>query len=254
MDIYAFPPLTLLLDGAYNALLWLAEALEPLAGSASAAVAVLLITLIVRACLIPVGVSQAKTEQLRARLAPKMRALQQRHGKDRERLQRETLALYREEQTSPLAGCLPLIVQAAVVGILYALFLRPQIAGHANALLTHDLLGAPLGISLLHAIGTGIDVPTGIVWAVALLIIVIVADVTRRLFRPQLPAEGPLAAPGMLGVMNALHYLTAVFAMLVPLAAALYLVVTVTWTLMQRALLRRRYPLPDRGPSTGQAR
>jgi len=32
-----------------------------------------------------------------------------------------------------------------------------------------------------------------------------------------------------------------------PLAAALYLAVTVTWTLVQRMLLRRRYPLP--GPA-----
>ncbi|BDZ40516.1 YidC/Oxa1 family membrane protein insertase [Microbacterium suwonense] len=245
MDIFAFPPLTFLLDGAYNALLWLVGVLQPFTGSVSAALAVILVTLMVRTCLIPVGVSQARAEQLRARLAPKMRALQQRHGKDRERLQRETLALYRDEQASPLAGCLPLIVQAAVVGVLYTLFLRPQIAGHANALLTHDLLGAPLGTSLVHAFGAGIDAPTGVVWAVVLLIILIVADITRRLFRPQVPTEGPLATPGMLGLMSALHYLTAVFAVLVPLAAALYLVVTVTWTLGQRAVLRRRYPLPS---------
>ncbi|WP_374192233.1 hypothetical protein [Microbacterium sp. SD291] len=44
--------------------------------------------------------------------------------------------------------------------------------------------------------------------------------------------------------MDALHYLTAVFAVFVPLAAALYLTVTVMWTLVQRAVLRRRYPLP----------
>ncbi len=245
MDIFAFPPLTLLLDGAYNALLSLSTLLEPLAGDASSALAVILVTLLVRCALIPVGVSQAKAEQMRARIAPKMRDLQKRHSKDRERLQRETMALYRDEQASPLAGCLPLLVQAAVVGTLYTLFLRPQIAGHANALLTHELFGAPLGSSLLHVLGSGgLDLATGVVWAVVLLVIIVIADITRRVFRPQVPAEGPLAAPGMLRLMNGLHYLTAVFATFVPLAAALYLVVTVTWTLVQRALLRRRYPLP----------
>jgi len=244
MDIFAFPPLTLLLDSAYSALLALSALLEPIAGSASAALAVVVVTLAVRAALIPVGVSQARAEQLRARLAPRLRTLQQRHGGDRERLQRETLALYRDEQASPLAGCLPLAVQAAVVGILYTLFLRPEIAGHPNALLAHDLLGAPLGSSLISAMGGGLDAPTALVWAVVLAVITIVADITRRVFRPQVPAEGPLATPGMLGVMNALHYLTAVFAVFVPLAAALYLVVTVTWTLVQRWVLRRRYPLP----------
>lgn len=244
MDIFAFPPLTLLVDAAYSALLSLSVVLEPIAGSAAAALAVIVVTLAVRAALIPVGVSQARAEQMRARLAPRLRTLQQRHGKDRERLQRETMALYRDEQASPLAGCLPLAVQAAVVGILYTLFLRPEIAGHANALLAHDLGGAPLGSSLIRAIGDGLAARTALVWAVVLVVIVVVADITRRVFRPQVPADGPLATPGMLGAMNALHHLTAVFAVFVPLAAALYLVVTVTWTLLQRWTLRRRYPLP----------
>ena len=244
MDIFALPPLTLLLDAAYAALLSLSALLEPIAGSASAALAVVVVTLAVRAALIPVGVSQARAEQLRARLAPRLRTLQQRHGRDRERLQRETMALYRDEQASPFAGCLPLAVQAAVVGILYTLFLRPEIAGHPNDLLAHDLAGASLGSSLISAVGGGLDAPTAVVWAVVLVVIVIVADITRRAFRPQVPVDGPLATPGMLGMMNALHYLTAVFAVFVPLAAALYLVVTVTWTLVQRWVLRRRYPLP----------
>ena len=244
MDIFAFPPLTSLLDSAYNALLSLSQLLEPIAGANAAALAVVVVTMLVRTLLIPVGVSQAKAEQLRARLAPRLRELQKRHGKNAERLQRETMALYKQENASPLAGCLPLIVQAAVVGILYTLFLRPEIAGHPNELLAHDLFGAPLGSSLLSALGAGIDPATAIVWAVVLVVILIVAEITRRVFRPQAPAEGPLASPAMLGLMNVLHYLTAVFAVFVPLAAALYLVVTVTWTLVQRALLRRRYPLP----------
>ena len=248
MDIFAFPPLTLLLDGAYSALLALSQLLEPLAGSNAAALAVVLVTVLVRTLLIPVGVSQARAEQLRARLAPKLRALQKKHGKDAERLQRETLALYRQENASPLAGCLPLIVQAAVIGVLYTLFLRPEIAGHPNELLTHDLFGAPLGTSLLSAFAEGLDPATAAVWSVVLILILVVAEITRRVFRPQVPAEGPLASPGMLGVMNALHYLTAVFAVFVPLATALYLVVTVTWTLVQRSLLRRRYPLPAPTP------
>lgn len=244
MDIFAFPPLAFLLDGAYTALLALSHLLEPLTSHNSAAVAVMLVTVIVRTLLIPVGVSQAKAEQMRAKLAPRLSELQKRHGTDRERLQRETMALYKDENASPLAGCLPLLVQAAVVGILYTIFLRTEIAGHANELLSHDLFGAPLGASLLGSLGS-LDAPTAIVWAVVLIIILVVADITRRVFRPQVPDEGPLAVPGMLTMMNALHYLTAVFAVFVPLAAALYLVITVIWTLVQRTLLRRRHPLPE---------
>src|SRR6478752_5306396 len=116
MDLFAFPPLAALLDAAYG----------PLAGPSAAALAVVLVTLLVRALLIPVGISQAKAEQTRARLAPKLRELQRRHKKNPERLQKEMMALYKAENTSPFAGMLPVLAQAPVVGILYTLFLRPE--------------------------------------------------------------------------------------------------------------------------------
>jgi YidC/Oxa1 family membrane protein insertase len=255
MDPFAFPPLTALLDAAYGALAGLSTLLEPVAGGAASAAAVILVTLLVRALLIPVGFSQAKAEQTRARLAPRLRELQRRHKKNPERLQRETLELYRSENTSPFAGMLPVLAQAPVVGILYTLFIRPEIAGHPNELLTHDLFGAPLGTSLVSALFGGTATPsTFLVFGVLLAIMIAVAEVTRRVFRPA-PVEGdsPLNSPTMLRVMSAMHYLTAVFAAFVPLAAALYLTVTVIWTLVQRALLRRRYPLPTAATTAAPA-
>ncbi len=243
MDPFAFPPLAALLDTAYRGMLALSDLLLPLTGAAAAAAAVVLVTLLVRSALIPVGVSQAKTEQSRARLAPRLRELQRRYKKNPERLQRETLELYRREGASPFAGLVPLLVQGAVVGLLYTLFLRPEIVGHENALLSHDLFGAPLGASLVAAVNGGIDVSTAVVWATVLAVILAVAEVSRRVFRPVVTEEGPLSSPAAMRMLNALHYLTAVFAVFVPLAAALYLTVTVSWTLIQRILLRRRYPV-----------
>lgn len=247
MDPFAFPPLAALLDAAYGALTGLSDLLTPIAGASAAALAVVLVTLLVRALLIPVGISQAKAEQTRARLAPKLRELQRRHKKNPERLQKEMMALYKAENTSPFAGMLPVLAQAPVVGILYTLFLRPEIAGHPNALLSHDLFGAPLGTSLVSALFGGTATPaTFLVFGVLLAVMIAVAEVTRRVFRPT-PVEGddsPLNSPTMMRVMSVMHYLTAVFAAFVPLAAALYLTVTVVWTLVQRVILRRRYPLP----------
>lgn len=245
MDIFAFPPLAWLLDAAYGALAGLTALLDPLT-TASAALAVVLVTLLVRALLIPVGISQAKAEQTRARLAPKLRALQQKHKKNPERLQAAMLDLYRSENTSPFAGMLPVLAQAPVVGILYTLFLRPEIAGHPNELLSHELLGAPLGTSLVHMLTTGpFSWPSLLVMAGLMAVMVVIADITRRVFQPAPVDDSPMSSPGMLRVLNALHYLTAVFAVFVPLAAALYLTVTVAWTLVQRIVLRRRYPLPQ---------
>ncbi|MDQ0649444.1 YidC/Oxa1 family membrane protein insertase [Microbacterium natoriense] len=244
MDIFAFPPLNWLLDAAYRGLAGLSDLLDPLS-TASAALAVVLVTLLVRALLIPVGISQAKAEQTRARLAPQLRALQQKHKKNPEKLQAAMLDLYRRENTSPFAGMLPVLAQAPVVGILYTLFIRPEIAGHPNELLTHDLFGAPLGTSLVHMLTAGpFSGATLLVTGALIVIMIVVADITRRVFRPAPVDDSPMSSPGMLRVMSALHYLTAVFAVFVPLAAALYLTVTVAWTLVQRVVLRRRYPMP----------
>ncbi|MDT0179536.1 hypothetical protein Q9S36_04840 [Microbacterium sp. ARD31] len=43
------------------------------------------------------------------------------------------------------------------------------------------------------------------------------------------------------GVLGALQFATAVVAVFVPLAAGVYLLTTVTWTLGQRVVLRRVY-------------
>lgn len=252
MDLFSFPPISATLDAAYALLMGLASLLQPITGDASAAVAVVILTLLVRAILIPTGIAQAKADQTRARLAPKLQVLQRRHRNDRERLQRETMMLYADEKASPFAGCLPVLIQAPVVGIIYALFLHTAIAGHPNNLLTEQLFGVPLGASLIGSIGSGS--PTWLVVAVfgvLILLIAAVAEITRRVLRP-----APTAAPstpggeGLLRVAGVLQFGTAVAAVFVPLAAGLYLLVTVAWTLAQRSILRRRFATE---PATDQA-
>ena len=256
MDLYAFPPIAALLDGAHAVLMGLADLLEPLVGVSSAAAAIVLVTLLVRAALIPVGISQAKAERTRARLAPHLAALQRKHHANPERLQREMMSLYRSEGTTPLAGCLPMLVQAPIVGIIYALFILPTIAGHPNELLTHTLFGVPLGSSLAGSIASSAVRPDVLlVFGAVILMIAAIGEVTRRVFRPR-PASAPTATAGAgasgsplgnaaaLRLLGLLQFITAVIAVFVPLAAGLYLLVTVAWTLAQRMLLRRVYPLP----------
>lgn len=247
MDLFALPPLAALLDAVYTAIMWLTDILRPLVGDASAAAAVVLLTLVVRAALIPVGISQARAEQTRARLAPRLRAIQKRYRTDRERLQREVMKLYADENASPFAGFLPVLAQAPVVGIIYALFLHTAIAGHPNQLLTEQLIGVPLGTSMLGSLGTS-DPMTWVVFGLLIAIVCAVNEITRRAFRPPVVAQdadaSPLTSVGAQRVMGLLQYVTAVVLLFVPLAAALYLTVTVAWTLAQRLILRRRFPLP----------
>ncbi len=241
MDLFALPPLAALLDLTTQGLLALTALLSPVAGGAAAALAVLLVTVVVRAALIPVGVSQARAERDRARLAPRLRLLRERWGKNPERLQRETLQLYRDAGVSPTAGCLPVLAQAPVVGLLYAVFLHAQVGGHANALLAQTLSGVPLGTSLLAAVTGGTaDARTLLLLGVVVAVIAGAGELTRRFLRP---AQDP-AAPAWTGwIVTTLPFTTAVVALFVPLAAGLYLAVTTVWTFGQRLILRRFYPI-----------
>lgn len=261
MDFYAFPPVAVVIDAAYSLLMGLSGLIAPLAGGFAAAASVILVTLLVRAALVPVGVALAKGEQVRARLAPRLQALQRRHAKDPERMQRELRTLYADEGTSPFAGCLPMLVQAPVVGVIYALFILPIVNGHENALLGETFLGVPLGRSLAAAIGSGAATPAEFaVFAAVIAAIAAIGALTLRSARPGGPLAMPTpaasaadaskalasSAPALSDLSRAmlpLHFLTAAIAIFVPLAAGLYLLVTVAWTLGQRLVLRRRYPL-----------
>ncbi|MCS5736180.1 YidC/Oxa1 family membrane protein insertase [Herbiconiux daphne] len=272
MNIYAFGPIAAALDGAYAVIQALSAALAALAGANAAAVAIVLVTVLVRTALIPVGLSQARAQRMRRRLAPRIAELRRRHGKNPERLQRETMALYAEENASPLAGCLPLLIQAPVLSLIYGLFILPTINDHPNALLSQTLVGAPLGTGFVAAIGSGSDPQGVVVSAVILALIAGISLVSRwRGLRwsaadaaggsggsgggrggqgsasasvsASAGTSGALAAlaPGgsAARLLSWLPLVTVVVAAFVPLAASLYLLVTTAWTVTEREILRR---------------
>jgi len=242
VDIYSFAPIAAVLDAAYSVVTGLQHLLDPLAGSASAALAIVLITLALRLLLIPVGRSQVRAEFTRRRLAPRLQELQKKYKKNPELLQKKMMELYTSEKASPLAGFLPTLAQAPVLSVVYGLFILPTVNGHANGLLTEQLFGVPLGTSLAHLVSTGAFGLDMLVYAGLLLVIAVVAFASRRVALAfNKPADD--AAPAMARVNSALSWLpfiTVVFASFVPLAATLYLTVTTTWTLVERQVLRRR--------------
>lgn len=244
MDIFAFPPIAALLDAVYRLVEFIAGLLEPLAGEAGAALAIVVLTLLVRVLLIPVGISQVKAEWTRRRLAPKLRALQLKYKNNPQVLQRKIAELYKTENASPLAGILPTLAQAPVISLVYALFIRGTIGGHANLLLAASLGEVPLGTSL---VAVGAAWPGILVFGALLLMIAATAWMSRRIAqRLASPADSPAAAR-LNAVLSWLPFITVVFAAVVPLAATIYLATTTTWTLVERAILRRRYWGPVAG-------
>jgi len=241
VDPFSFPPLTAVLEAAYRFVEGLAALLQPIAGASSAALAILVITAIVRVLLVPVGASQVQAEGTRRRLYPQILALQRRHKADPVTLQRKTAELYRAENTSQFAGILPALAQAPVLSVVYTLFVRNSIGGHANSLLAQQLFAAPLGGSFVHLLaGGGVGI---LVFLVLFCVLAGVAWTSRHIaLRLQLvDTEAPASAVTVARALSWLPFVTIVFAAVVPLAAALYLAASATWTLGERMLLRRWY-------------
>jgi YidC/Oxa1 family membrane protein insertase len=251
MDIFSFGPIAAILDAAYGFVTALSTAVEPIAGTASGLVAVVLLTMLVRTLLVPVGMSQVRAEFTRRRLAPKLAELQRKHGKDRETLTRKTMELYQSEKASPFAGMLPLLLQIPVISLVYALFTHPMIAGHANTLLTEKAFGAPLGTSFVGLTSAGAAVwPAMLVYLGTLALIAIVTTVSRRVLAlPQL--TGQAQPTGIVRALSFLPYVTVVFAAFVPLAAAVYILTSTAWTVAERVILRRLLD-PERNPPSGR--
>jgi YidC/Oxa1 family membrane protein insertase len=237
MDPFTFAPIAALLQLVYSLVSGLAAVVTHIAGSAAAALAIVLLTVIVRSLLVPVGISQVKAEWARRRIAPKLKALQQKYKKNPQVLQEKTMALYKAENVSPVAGFLPVLLQATVLSLVYALFLHTSIGGAPNTLLLAHFGPVALGGSIFTAGWPGV-----LVFLALFAIMGVVAWFSRRTAL-RLAMDAPTT---LTRVLSWLPFLSIVFALFVPLAAALYLATTTAWTLAERAILRRRY-WGDRG-------
>src|SRR4051794_23339240 len=91
------------------------------ASGASWALAIIGLTLTIRALMIPLFVKQIKSSRNMQLLQPRVKELQAKYGHDRERLAQETMALYRETKTNPFSSCLPLIIQMPIFLALFRL-------------------------------------------------------------------------------------------------------------------------------------
>ncbi|WP_427893285.1 YidC/Oxa1 family membrane protein insertase [Kribbella sp. GL6] len=215
--------------GAYHLLTSLVAALQPLTGAYAAVIAIVLCTVLVRLCLVPLSVRAHRGMQARAALMPQYKQLTEKHRGDPERLQRELTKLQAESGTSVFAGFLPLLAQMPFFWLMYTLFSRAVVAGESNQLISGSLFGAPLGAHWPIFTGT----PAYLVIA---LLLAVVAFFSARLQLRQLDGS---ASTMSRRVAQLLPFGTLVTAAFVPLAAGLYVLTTTTWTVVERFVLNR---------------
>ncbi|MEU8434202.1 YidC/Oxa1 family membrane protein insertase [Streptomyces sp. NPDC029216] len=207
----------------------LGRLLEPVLAESATAAAIVLFTLLVRLALFPLG-----------------------------------RAAFRA--ATPMAGCLPMLLQLPVFFLMYRSF------SSGSELLGHRLFAAPLGSRWAGALEDGgLFGPQGLVFLGLFAAIAVVAAWSAVRGRraaaaapaPVLPAaKGAGGAPAALsaeqvaamrrvgGVLPLLSFGTLITAAVVPLAAGLYLLTTTAWSVAERAWLQRR---ATRGAADGAA-
>ena len=82
-------------------------------------VAIIVMTLLLKVVLFPLNNKSYSSMAKMKLLQPKIKKMQKRYGDDRMKLQQEMMALYRKENVSPVAGCLPMIPQMFIFFALY---------------------------------------------------------------------------------------------------------------------------------------
>ncbi|MDN3715176.1 membrane protein insertase YidC [Vibrio breoganii] len=81
--------------------------------------AIIVLTFIVRGAMYPLTRAQYTSMAKMRMLQPKLTAMRERIGDDRQRMSQEMMELYKKEKVNPLGGCLPLILQMPIFISLY---------------------------------------------------------------------------------------------------------------------------------------
>jgi YidC/Oxa1 family membrane protein insertase len=91
--------------------------------------AIILLTILVRVILHPLNQKQLVSMQKMQKIQPRIKALQEKFGNDKQKLNEETMKLYKENSVNPAAGCLPLIVQLPILILLFRVLTNFKFGG-----------------------------------------------------------------------------------------------------------------------------
>jgi YidC/Oxa1 family membrane protein insertase len=212
---------------------------------------IIFLTIVIRIALIPLFVKQIKNSRNLQLLQPKVKELQKKYGHDRERLTQETMKLYKDTGTNPLASCLPLLLQ---MPIFLALFRTLNEAAHnkgvgfmtdslANSLANAEIFGVKISDSFTSADSTSTQILT---MTLVVLMTITTFTTQRQLMRKNMP-ESALTGQYAQQQKILLYVLPVVFAVggiAFPIGVLLYWSTSNLWTMGQQFYVIRNNPTP----------
>jgi YidC/Oxa1 family membrane protein insertase len=97
------------------------------------ALAIIILTVLIRLVLLPFGFKQIKSMQHMQALQPELKQLQKKYKNNKQKLQEEQMKLYREAGVNPLGGCLPLLLTLPFLFAMYAVIRPPLLSPNLGA-------------------------------------------------------------------------------------------------------------------------
>src|SRR3954454_8272787 len=200
--------------------------------------AIIALTVLIRSLLLPLTLKQLRSMYRMAQFTSEIRRLREKHGSDPRRLQRETMAFYKQHRINPLGSLLPAVAQLPVILSLYYMLrtdLRYDICPGINASGTSNpqtcgetAASHFLFIPDLTSRASG-----------AFLVALIVLYVGSQLFSFLLSAN-PTMDKTQRTIFMALPFLFIVIAWQLPAGLLVYWITTNTWTIVQGVIVRKR--------------
>jgi YidC/Oxa1 family membrane protein insertase len=201
-------------------------------------VAIIGLTLIVRAVMFPIANKQYESMAKMRVMGPKMKALQERYKDDKVKQQQEIMALYKAEKVNPVAGCLPLLIQIPVFYALYKSLMVSIEMRHQPFVLWIKDLSAPDPLTPLNLFGLIPWTPPAII---ALGVLPILLGLTMWLQQKLAPAQMDPVQKQVFAIMPwVLMFVMAPF----PAGLQLYWIVNNLVSIGQQWYMMRKYPMP----------
>lgn len=217
------------------------------------AVAIAMLTLVVMVLTTPFTLKGTRSMIQMQRLQPEMRRLQLKYKDDRQKLNEELMAFYRENQLNPLGGCLPLLLQAPIFMLLFQLIRGLTRMGEdgtfnpdhldTGSRLFRDLdltdrmmaFGVDLAESASRALGEGF------VHGLPHVVMVAIVAVSSYYQQKQIQGRNPDAdiPPQQKMLMRIMPLMFVVFAFVSPAALVVYFVVSNLYRIGMQAYITR---------------
>jgi YidC/Oxa1 family membrane protein insertase len=225
-------------------------------GVASWGLAIVLLTVLVRAVMVPLTFSQFRSMRKMQLVAPELKALKEKYKDDKQRQNEEMMKLYREKGINPFASCLPLVLQLPVfISLFYMLRtdLKKHICGpalKAHGIVTTKAIEKATCNQVAPHSAKFLFIPditakaTGVV-----LVVLIVLYVASQLGSTLLMSAS--AEPSQRWMMIALPLFFVVILFRYPAGLLLYWIVTNLWTVAQGYFVRRSIGAPPPAPGKG---